>query len=49
MAKDDKKEKQYTTIRILKEDHKKLRILAAVKDKTILETVGELADKELKK
>lgn len=44
-----KDKKDYTTIRIRKEDHKKLRILAAINDKTILETVGELADQGLKK
>jgi|GEM_PF-3406052 len=44
-----KKESQYTVIRVLKKDHKKLRLLAALKDKSMLETVGELVDAELKK
>ena len=49
MSDKKKSETRYTTIRIKKEDHKKLRILAALKDQTILETVTELADQELKK
>lgn len=49
MKKSKKEDPVYTTIRIRKEDHKKLRILAAINDKSILETVGELADQGLKK
>lgn len=47
--KDDKRKSENTTIAVSHETRQKIRLLAAMKDRTIKEVVEEMVEAELKK